>query len=140
MSCIKRPRRLDCPLLACLAALLLAGCGGDSGPERYSITGKVTFQGQPVPAGRITFTPDASQGNEGPGAIAEIRNGTYATEPGKGVTGGPTVVMIAGYDGQAVPENDIGVSIFQPYTTTVDLPAPSEAGGKFEQDFVVPEE
>jgi len=52
---------------ACLVfgswSLVLAGCGGgDAG--RYTVTGKVTFQGKPVDQGEITFeNPTAGQVN-----------------------------------------------------------------------------
>ena len=48
-----------------LAALALAGCSSD-GPARFAVTGKVTFQGQPVEEGQITFEdPAAGQVNSG---------------------------------------------------------------------------
>jgi hypothetical protein len=47
-------------------SLFLVGCGGgDQG--RYTVTGKVTFQGQPVEQGEITFEdPAAGQVNSSP--------------------------------------------------------------------------
>ncbi len=56
---------------------LLAGCPSNSGPPRYQISGKVTFQGQPVEEGVITFSePTTGQVNEGPLGSG----GTYSTE------------------------------------------------------------
>jgi len=40
----------------CLFALALSGCG-PSGSEKYTVTGTVTFDGQPVPDGHIIFAP-----------------------------------------------------------------------------------
>lgn len=63
-------------ILGCLC-LLFTGCPSSSGPPRYKITGKVTFQGQPVEEGTITFDDPAlgqpNQGELGPG-------GAYSTE------------------------------------------------------------
>jgi hypothetical protein len=49
-------------LAAALAfgALAALGCGSDGGQARYQISGKVTFQGQPVEKGEITFANDAA--------------------------------------------------------------------------------
>jgi hypothetical protein len=50
-------------LVVLTTSLFLLGCGsGDAG--RYTVTGKVTFQGQPVEQGEITFEdPTAGQVN-----------------------------------------------------------------------------
>jgi hypothetical protein len=47
-----RPRLLRLTL----AGLFLAGCG-PSGPPTYEVSGTVTWNGQPLPAGDITFEP-----------------------------------------------------------------------------------
>ncbi|MCR9119920.1 MAG: hypothetical protein NXI22_23535, partial [bacterium] len=68
---------------------LLTGCG-ESGPVRYQVSGKVQFQGKPVPAGSVIFTPDTAQGNSGPQGVAEIVDGAYRTSGGGlGTVGGP---------------------------------------------------
>jgi hypothetical protein len=41
-------------LMLCLSMVVLAGCH-HPGPRRNPVTGKVTFQGQPVADGRIRF-------------------------------------------------------------------------------------
>jgi hypothetical protein len=48
--------------------LLLAGC---SSP--VAITGKITYQGKPLPVGNVTFVPEQGGG----GFTSEIRNGEY---------------------------------------------------------------
>jgi len=64
-------------LVAALLAFVLTGCPSTSGPPRYKISGKVTFQGQPVEEGNITFADVATgQVNEGPLGSG----GTYSTE------------------------------------------------------------
>jgi hypothetical protein len=113
------------------------GCGGSDGPPRYDVHGSVTYDGQPVPKGFITILPDSAKGNEGPGGGAAIENGTYRTEPGKGVIGGPHTVRIVGYDGvptsmegEQLPD---GQPLFAPYETTIDFPRQD-----FQQDFKIP--
>ena len=54
----------------------LVGCGGDDGiGRRYPVFGSVTYNGQPVANGRISFTP--AKGGEGRTAAGEIRDGRY---------------------------------------------------------------
>lgn len=127
------PRRI---LFTCaiLAAFAIAGCG-PGGPQRFQLSGEVSYNGEPVPAGEISFTPDSSQGNTGPGAVAIIKAGRYETEPGKGVVGGPHTVKISGFDGKVLPESDIGVMLFKPSIQSADLPRES---GEF--NFTVPKE
>lgn len=117
--------------LAILFGLVPGGCSrsGD-GPSRFDLSGKVTYQGTPVPAGEITFTPDTEKGNSGPGTMATIRNGEFRTPPGKGTIGGPHVVRIIGHaamaEGAAPPPGEEAAPVgrlFKEYVTNVDLPA-----------------
>jgi len=112
-------------------ALVAAGCGGE-GPGRYQVSGTVTYGGQPVAGGRILFVPDEAKGNVGPGSVAEIRNGRYATRAGKGVVGGPHRVTIFGTDGSVLTEAHDN-ALFAPFETTVDLPKADS-----QHDFEVP--
>lgn len=116
--------------LAAIAALLLcaglAGCGG-RGDEtrRFDLSGAVTFDGRPVPAGTILFEPDSSQGNKGPAGFAKIADGRFNTAAsGKGTIGGPHVVRITGSD---------KATLFSDYVTQADLPKE-----KSTKDFEVP--
>jgi hypothetical protein len=112
-------------------AVVLAGCGGE---KSYHLSGTVSFQGKPVPAGHIVFEPDASAGNSGPAAFAKIKDGHYDTRilDGRGTVGGPHLVLIHGRDG--IPRGELlnGLPLFRDYNTKVDLP---KANGK--QDFEV---
>jgi hypothetical protein len=63
-----------------LAALALQGCG-DSGPKTYSVTGTVTFGGQPVEQGSIVFDPVDGLGTS---AMGGIQNGSYTAEVPEG--------------------------------------------------------
>lgn len=66
-------------LAACWLAV--AGCGG-SGPQRYAVSGTITFDGKPLPDGEIIFFPtdDVPQPDAG-----KIADGKYAvlSLPGK---------------------------------------------------------
>jgi len=67
-------------LLGCLLAV--GGCGGTDGPQTYDVSGKVTFDGTPLPQGEIAFRPTDGKGQSYGG---QIENGKYAFEsiPGK---------------------------------------------------------
>lgn len=83
-----------CLLLSSLATALLTGCAED-GPQRHHVSGTVTFQGEPVPAGTIVITPDGSKGNSGPQGVADIHQGKYDTsDGGLGVVGGHHRVQV----------------------------------------------
>ena len=68
-----------------VAALTLAGCGGDGTAE---VTGNVTVDGTPIEAGAIRFVP---VDGKSPTAGAEIKQGRYAAR----VPVGPAKVGIS---------------------------------------------
>jgi len=125
------------------ASMLLAGC--QPSVEGYRVSGKVTFNGAPVPAGKIYFNPDGSQGNSGASGYATIKDGQYdtAAEGGRPHAGGPMVVGIEGFDPSAKGEQAAGDTsgeetvkmLFPNYETKVDLPKETST-----QDFDVPAE
>jgi hypothetical protein len=79
--------------------LTLAVTGCSRGPKRYVVSGTITYQGRPVPAGRILFEPDVEKGNRGPGGVAEIYDGSYCTLDDMGVVGGPHIARFSLGDG-----------------------------------------
>jgi len=84
-------------LLACAAFSAVIGCGGESVPagrERMSASGKVTFEGNPVPAGGVLFMHKES-GNNG---YCTIVNGAYTEEDGQGPVVGENTVTVTGLD------------------------------------------
>jgi len=115
-----------------LLTLVLCGCA-ERGPQRFELSGKVTYAGKPVPAGRILLTPDREAKNEGPRGVANIENGRFETLPDKGTVGGPHVVMIVGGDGKPVGGTPYGAALFPPYRVTVDIPKSAAT-----MDFDVP--
>jgi hypothetical protein len=123
-----------------VCSCLALGCGGD-GTNR--ISGKVTFMGQPVPAGKIYFMPDGSKGNTGPTGYADIKNGIYDTSSagGRGAPAGAVIIAIEGIDpsgppAKADPSGEVTTRVLFPrYETTADLPASSST-----KDIDVPAE
>lgn len=87
-----RNRHLTGILAAMLVLPMIFGCG-PSRPETAPVTGKVTFQGKPVPEGTIVFYPE--KGRSATGRIQP--DGTYvltAFEDGDGALTGKHVVTI----------------------------------------------
>lgn len=114
--------------LSTFACCLALGCGGDG---THRVSGKVTFKGQPVPAGRVTFIPDSAKGNQGPTGYADITDGAYDTgaKGGKGAVTGPVNIVVEGYDPNAPPEpgtppeEGAKKPLFPKYTFPFDVPA-----------------
>ncbi len=63
-------------MLAGLGLVLVLGCGDDSGlGKRYPVSGTVTYKGQPLEKGDITFRPAQAAGRAAHGTIS---GGTYS--------------------------------------------------------------
>src|SRR5262245_17877587 len=108
-----------CALVACVLAL---GCA-KSDHEAYHLSGKVTFNGQPLPRGRIFFLPDTTKGNSGQGGFAEIKDGVYDTRNnGSATPGGPLIVRVDGFDGNTTSSNLVGQPLFLSYEVRVEVP------------------
>jgi hypothetical protein len=63
-------------LVALLATTMIVGCGS-TGLDTHPVSGKVTFDGQPVPEGRILFR---AVGGDPRAFSAEIKDGLYQLE------------------------------------------------------------
>ncbi|MBS0264032.1 MAG: hypothetical protein JSS02_19000 [Planctomycetes bacterium] len=120
---------------ACLFLMLtLAGCGAEvEVPELYQVTGKVTYQGKPVPRAKITFIPmnkdDAKRaGLPGDRAAAETDDDgnflvTWGTE-NEGAPAGKYMVTILAYpepgpndDPETAPPSLIPLKFADPKTS-----------------------
>ncbi len=96
-------------LILC-ASLFANGCGQ---PNRASITGTVSLDGQPVEAGRITFVP--IEGTQGPPASSPIEKGAFSIAPMRGLISGVYRVEIRSqrktgrkiYPGTPAPEGTL---------------------------------
>jgi hypothetical protein len=115
-------RRARGVLLLAVGLGLLVGCGGQ---KRCHVAGQVLHGGKPVPVGEIYFTPDASKANTRSQGFARIRDGRFDTrDGGLPVQPGSYVVRILGFDGQALPEQDLpfGKQLFPPHQTVAEVP------------------
>jgi len=74
--------------LACLWTAC-AGCSKSeySGPERFPLAGKVTFEGEPVDAGTISFLPADASGEQRVSG-GTIVDGTYSVPEAQGANAG----------------------------------------------------
>ncbi|MBN9120162.1 MAG: hypothetical protein J0I06_13530 [Planctomycetes bacterium] len=118
-------------LVLLLPVFLCALCAGCGGGNVYRVSGKVTFQGKPVPAGKIYFIPDGSKGNTGPTGYADIKNGEYDTGApgGSHAPAGPVIIAVEGQDPSAPLEKkdktseDVAVKVLFPrYEVPAELP------------------
>jgi hypothetical protein len=87
-------------LVAC--CLFSAGCGGTPGNR---VRGAVTFDGKPVPSGKVYFKPDSEAGNSGATGFADIVDGRYDTgsRGARNVGTGAMVISVEGVDPQGSP-------------------------------------
>jgi hypothetical protein len=92
--------------------LFLIGCGGESGPKTYPVSGTVAYQGKPLAEGRIVFTPDASQGGTGPTISCDIENGNFS---GRVTSGAKKVEIFGSWEtGEMVQEpSEVGEGTIQ---------------------------
>jgi hypothetical protein len=77
-------------ILLSTTALAAAGCGGSGGPERFPLSGDVSFQGAPVAQGSIRFVPE-NKGEQQEGAV--IKDGKYSAN----LTAGKKQVVIEAF-------------------------------------------
>jgi hypothetical protein len=119
-----------------VAAALLAVAVGCSSKQTAQLSGKVTFKGQPVPAGWISFTPDVAAGGRGQVKVFQIKDGMYdsSKEEQPGIDSGTYLIKIAGFDGKRIPFFGQGKQIFNPVDDTFIVPP-----GTTTKDFVIPE-
>jgi hypothetical protein len=97
-------------VLAGLIGLAISGCGLDDGLNLARVRGKVVFQGEPVKAGFIVFSPDESKKTAGPQAMSKIADdGSYVLSTkvsDDGATVGFHKVGIIGIDPKPIVEVD----------------------------------
>jgi hypothetical protein len=111
-----------------VALVMQVGCES-SRTDEFHLSGRVTFDGAPVPSGYILFNPDLRAGTDGLQGYTEIENGRYDTSVSqKGVSGGHYVAQIHGFVMDPHPKR-----LFQPYDQRVEL-----SGSSNTVDFEVP--
>jgi hypothetical protein len=114
--------------------LFVAGCS--TKPKPAQLSGKVTFKGQPVPAGFISFTPDTVNGNLGQVCLLHITDGVYdsSKETPPGIKPGPYFLRVNGFDGKKIPMFWQGKQIFNEWKD-IEFTVPE---GTSTKDFEVP--
>lgn len=115
--------------LLIIGCLSLLGCQGKSS-DRFVLSGEATYDGKPIPSGKLIFTPDTGRGNKGPQGKARIVAGKFSTENnGRGVVGGPHRVEIRAFDGVPYDGREMkveeGKPLFGSLVAEIDLPADS---------------
>jgi len=82
----KRTCRCLYAMLACPSLLSMASCGADDGlGKRYPVSGTVTYNGNPLEKGEISFVPEDLKNNFG--ASGQITNGSYTLSTGGNADG-----------------------------------------------------
>jgi len=107
-----------------IVSLGLVGCGGQSGPPRYALSGTAHLaDDKPIPVGEVQLEPDSAAGNTGPGSMAQIRDGKFSVPADQGVVGGKYIATILAFDGVASAESEQGNPLIKaPYVEKVELP------------------
>ncbi len=121
-------------LLASSLIGLVSGCTPQ--PQPSQVSGTVTFKGQPVPAGWISFTPDVNNTGSGQVKVLQIKDGKYdsSKESEPGISPGTYQLKIAGFDGEKIPFYGQGKQIFNPIDEAFTVPE-----GTSTKDFVIPD-
>lgn len=119
-----------------LMTAMVTGCSGETGPQRYRVQGTVTYDGQPLQFGRISFVPDAARGTKGPPGYALVREGRFDTNAsnGKGTVPGAIRVLITGYDYSAPEEEEALPNLFTDHAIEIMIEPCRNA---IVRDFVV---
>jgi len=112
----------------------LASCGRPQAVQ-IEVSGTVTYEGQPVPAGVVYFEPTVEAGMTAPTGFAIIRDGRFRTDRVHRPGPGPYVARVTGGDGRRQgpvasldPENppeqamQLGEAWFRDREIPVDLP------------------
>jgi len=94
-------RTLVTVVLSLTALFSLSGCGPDDGlGKRFKVSGKVTYNGQPLKSGTVDFFPeDPNTARPATGEIQEDGSYRLTTQtPGDGAMGGKYKVAISAYE------------------------------------------
>ena len=140
---------LACGLALSVSALtLFAGCPGASGPQTTTVQGRVTYQGQPVSQGYVSFLPTGPASGDTPSRPATGTlnpDGTYqlATfgENDGAIPGDYQVTIVSKTGGPSPedPEAEEKWHIPQKYGTAADsgltATIPADASGIVQLDF-----
>jgi hypothetical protein len=101
--------------LSVAAMVVVLGCGDDGSGlgRRYKVTGKVTYKGEPLAKGTISFLPTKPPPPEGRAASGQIEDGNYSlstTGNGDGALPGEYNISIVAIDidmASAIPKTGL---------------------------------
>jgi hypothetical protein len=98
-----------------------AGCADDKLQE---VSGTVTYDGAPLPAGVIWFDPDPNHPANPPQGYAYIKDGKFDTlNKGRGVRPGAYLVRVEGFDGKPGNELPMGKPLFTDFGEKREFPS-----------------
>jgi hypothetical protein len=127
--------------LSLATVALLAGCG-DSGPEKYEVTGQVLCAGTPVKSGDIFFEPKDSLANNQTMGRALIKDGRYTGQ----IVGGVHKISVREFTGDIDLDPQGAMSGAKPvlrieWRGEVEFPPLSEVDGSapIEKDIEIPD-
>jgi hypothetical protein len=85
--------KLPAVLSACIVLVICAGCGQRDykGPQRFPLSGEVTYDGEPIDFGSISFLPAGGEQRVSGGLI---ENGKYSVPEAQGANAGKHRVEI----------------------------------------------
>ncbi len=133
-----------CRTLAALMSVAIAGCMAQAELDplpRVAVSGKVTINGQPMPAGTIQFNPTSSTASVT--AVGEIVDGKYTIDRTQGPVPGHFRIQISAQSHVTVAPNEepgggprrIKESIPARYNVKSELECDVKAEGPNEFDF-----
>lgn len=146
MRCLPRHCRRfvdwNCFLLASAALVFLAGCSGSTA-DIVKVSGKVTYDGQPVKVGNVQFLPVAGQTGVQPATGMILEDGSYqmTSVHGKGVQPGNYQVSVSSMESIDVTETPMPPKYLVPekYSTpqTSGLTVEVKAGAAMTHDITL---
>ncbi len=125
-----RPRRA---IVAGLGLLVIFGCGGDGLGKRYTVSGRVTYKGAPLPSGTITFLPEDSKARPAAGTITDGNYTLTTLSPDDGAFPGKYQVTVVSKDVDSSAINTAPNSLNRlKKVAAVNLTAKSRVPAKYE--------
>jgi len=142
-----RSRLRPVPWIGLPVLVVGLGCFGSSAPKTVPVSGKVTYQGEPVTAGRIVFVPiKPADGYPNRPASADLKpDGSYELstfESGDGAVPGQYAVSVETMTGGPSPEDPFAQEVWaipkkfaDPAQSGQTASISADARGPLELDF-----
>lgn len=88
--------------LSLLTLVFVAGCGGNNGPQLYSVSGNVKYKDKPVPGANVMFSPE--KGAPALGKTNSSGDFSLSTNGVSGAIAGPGVWTITAFEPFEAPK------------------------------------